>query len=199
MKYNMGDKVRVREDLKIDKKYGNCCFVESMGKLCGKVVEIDKVFAGQGSSIWYCIKEDEYKYSWTEEMFEPVITNFDKVKEELKIEDFACGEICCIINRMKGEKNCIGRTCEECRKWLKQPYKPKEILDEKEKEYLSAVIKPFRYKVLNIICKYSEREDKEYIMILLDNDHISLPYFKKDKMYKGMEIDKKYTLEDLGL
>lgn len=196
MRYRVGDKVRVRKDLKVNQKYGDYYFTENMKKYEGKIVEIEKV---RKDSTTYHIKEDEWSFYWNEEMLEPVITNFDKVKEELKIEDLECGGICGVINRMKGEKNCIDRTCEECRKWLKQPYKPKEILDEKEKEYLSAVIKPFRYKVLNITCKYSEREDKEYIMILLDNDHISLPYFKKDKMYKGMEIDKKYTLEDLGL
>lgn len=204
MKYNIRDKVRVREDLEIGKKYGNCCFVESMGKLRGKVAEIDKVFGGQGSSIWYCIKEDEYKYSWAEEMLEPVepvITNFDKVKEEIKIEDIECGGICGVINRMKGEKNCIDRTCVECIEWLKQPYGEikKEILDKEEKEYLSFVIKPFRDKVQCIV-KLCGGNGKYFIDIRLSgDDNTSFPYFEKGKMYKGMEIDKKYTLEDLGL
>ena len=39
-------------------------------------------------------------------------------------------------------------TCSAFTKWLEEEYDPK-ILDEKEKEYLSAVIKPFRKK-LNI-------------------------------------------------
>lgn len=74
----------------------------------------------------------------------------------------------------------------------------KEILDEEEKEYLSAVIRPFRDRV-NYIAKKEAR--KEYIQIVLkkDNECLFLPYFEKDTMYKGMEADKKYTLKELGL
>lgn len=202
MKYNMGDKVRVRKDLEIGRWYGNCCFVESMGKLRGEVVEIDKAFnSWDSSSRYYSIKEDEYKYSWAEEMLEPVITNFDKVKEEIKIEDLECGGICSVINRIRGEKNCIDRTCEECMKWLKQPHGEikKEILDKEEKEYLSFVIKPFRDKIQCIV-KLCGGNGKYFIDIRLSgDDNTSFPYFEKGTMYKGMEIDKKYTLEDLGL
>lgn len=73
----------------------------------------------------------------------------------------------------------------------------KEILDEEEKEYLSAVIKPFRDKI-----EYIEKHgvDKEYIDICIRNDsRITFPYFKSGTMYKGMELNKKYTLEELGL
>lgn len=82
--------------------------------------------------------------------------------------------------------------------WLEQEYDPK-ILDEKEKEYLSAVIKPFRKKV-----KYIEKRfwtpNLEYLSIRLkNNEFFAFPNFKKGKMYKGMEHDKYYTLEDLGL
>lgn len=201
MKYNIRDKVRVREDLEIGKKYGNCRFIEGMGKFRGEVVEIDKVFDRQGSSIWYYIKEDEHRYVWVEEMLESVITNFDKVKEGLKKEDLECGGICSAINRIRGEKDCIGRACKECRKWLKQPYREikKEILDKEEKEYLSFVIKPFRDKV-QYIAKLCSGNGKYFIDIKLSgDDNTSFPYFEKDKMYKGMESYKQYTLEDLGL
>lgn len=73
----------------------------------------------------------------------------------------------------------------------------KEILDEEEKEYLSAVIKPFRYKI-EYIAKHGV--NKEYIDICIRNDSkIIFPYFKSGTMYKGMELNKKYTLEELGL
>ena len=82
--------------------------------------------------------------------------------------------------------------------WLEEEYDPK-ILDEKEKEYLSAVIKPFRKKV-----KYIEKRfwtpNLEYLSIRLkNNEFFAFPNFKKGKMYKGMEHDKYYTLEDLWL
>lgn len=78
---------------------------------------------------------------------------------------------------------------------------PKPILDEKEKEYLSAVITPFRNKVICIYKQTSVDCEDERIEIAF-NDHsidMSFPYFKKDAMYKGMETYKEYSLEELGL
>lgn len=72
-----------------------------------------------------------------------------------------------------------------------------EILDETEKRYLANIIKPFRKKVRYII-KY-EDIFREYIAIVLQNEHIGLPYFPKSTMYKGMKEDKEYTLKELGL
>ena len=74
----------------------------------------------------------------------------------------------------------------------------KEILDEQEKEYLSSVIRPFRHKVKYIV-KFG-CSPEEYISIwLLYAEEIALPCFKKGTMYKGMEKEKKYTLEELSL
>ena len=77
-----------------------------------------------------------------------------------------------------------------------------QILDKEEKEYLSAVIRPFRNKVKHIV-KWqhydSASTDETFIGILLNKETISLPYFESNTMYKGMEINKKYTLEELGL
>ena len=39
----------------------------------------------------------------------------------------------------------------------------------------------------------------DYICIGLNDEAISLPYFKKGTMYKGMELYKEYTLKELGL
>ena len=76
-----------------------------------------------------------------------------------------------------------------------------EILDEVEKRYLSNVIRPFRDKVKNIIkTKSIALKDKEYIIIrIINGNNIPLPYFDKNTMYKGMELEKTYTLEELGL
>ena len=85
--------------------------------------------------------------------------------------------------------------------WLEkddgEEYKP-EILTDKEKAYLSAVIKPFRGKVKTIE-KASFGGEEEYLKILLEMDLVSLPFFAKGTMYKGMEANKRYTLEELGL
>lgn len=73
----------------------------------------------------------------------------------------------------------------------------KEILDEVEKEYLRAVIKPFYKRVINI--RKARYFGVEYILINLNDDSIILPYFKEGKMYKGMEPNKSYSLQELGL
>ena len=82
--------------------------------------------------------------------------------------------------------------------WLEEECVP-EILTEREKAYLSAVIKPFRKKVEYVYKKCLEISKREYLEISLENGVISFPCFEKGTMYKGMEVDKKYTLEELGL
>ena len=77
-----------------------------------------------------------------------------------------------------------------------------DILDEKEKEYLQNLINPFRDQVLGII--KIRRQGRDYIKIRYqDIDHslssIFLPDFVSDSMYKGMETNKEYTLEELNL
>lgn len=74
-----------------------------------------------------------------------------------------------------------------------------EILDKTEKRYLASVIKPFRDKVKYIYKRQEWNTNKEFIHISLKEDKLDLPYFKKGTMYKGMETDRNYTLEELGL
>lgn len=84
--------------------------------------------------------------------------------------------------------------------WLEEEYKP-TILTEKENAYLSAVIKPFRERVECIEKIKTFYSGKEYIYFTMkkNDDYCELPAFEKGTMYKGMEIDKAYTLEELGL
>ena len=75
-----------------------------------------------------------------------------------------------------------------------------EILDEKEKEYISNVIKPFK-KCISLIKKIPFYGEQEKIIILDKNElsFIVFPNFKEGTMYKGMELYKGYTVEELGL
>ena len=79
----------------------------------------------------------------------------------------------------------------------------KSILTEKEKEYLSAVIKPFKDKVSYIVKRQGFKEDKklsvEFIIIYVDDEKIVLPSYDKGTLYKDMKLMEKYTVEDLGL
>lgn len=81
--------------------------------------------------------------------------------------------------------------------WMAQEYKA-EILDLAEKKYLREVIRPFRKEVIAIE-KLEAPAGKEYISIFLKDDGMHFPYFEKDTRYSGLEPEKKYTPEELGL
>jgi len=81
-----------------------------------------------------------------------------------------------------------------------------QILDEAERQYLSAVIGPFSNLVRSITKNPKMNGKVEYIVIdigsQLENRHkffMFFPDFKFNTMYKGMELGKEYTLEELGL
>ena len=78
-----------------------------------------------------------------------------------------------------------------------------KILDEDEKRYIKNIVRPFRNKVISIR-KSQDYDMYEYITIIYQEEdnhtnYIYLPNFKKNTMYKGMSLEKHYTLEDLGI
>ena len=82
----------------------------------------------------------------------------------------------------------------------------KPILDDIEKEYLSAMIKPFRNRIIYIMKTYEDDQSefleirsKHYDANKIGDELIMLPSFKKGTMYKCMRTDKEYTLKELGL
>ena len=98
---------------------------------------------------------------------------------------------------------CHQTTCDECKKrfgeWLLEEAK-EPVLDDVEKEYLSAVIKPFRKMIAYIVKAQDFDGGKQCIRIILQNgDGMHFPYIDDDAMYKGMEVNKEYSLEELGL
>lgn len=81
--------------------------------------------------------------------------------------------------------------------WMSEPYKA-PILDDVEKDYLSAVIKPFRKRIKYIAIW--DIDSKPFVHIELSGgDCMNFPNFKANTMYKGMEPKKRYTLDELGL
>lgn len=77
----------------------------------------------------------------------------------------------------------------------------KPILNRQEKQYLENVLRPFKDRTI-IIKKIVAgcRDEKEFICINITNGAvICFPYFEKGKMYKGMQAEKPYTLEELEL
>lgn len=64
MKYKVGDKVKVREDLIVGREYGGWVFVEEMAEFLGKEVIIEGVISGA------CHTVCGNGWHWTDEMFE---------------------------------------------------------------------------------------------------------------------------------
>ena len=83
MRYKVGDKVKVKSDLKENTSYGGKIFVRDMAVYRGKNVEISKVHDDA-----YCIKESDREWFWTDKMFEPV----EEMSAEEAIKLF--GELC---------------------------------------------------------------------------------------------------------
>ena len=107
------------------------------------------------------------------------------------------------LKELKDRINTLGKIIKIEEPTYQTVYESKvEILDEVEKRYLRGVIRPFRDKVKSIekVTRSYDDEHESFINIDIDNDeNIMLPYFYTDTMYKGMKLDEKYTLEELGL
>ena len=80
-----------------------------------------------------------------------------------------------------------------------------DILSKSEKEYLKAVIKPFRNRVITISKCFYVFDNAYAIDIcvmssvgVFEKEITRLPLFRNE-MYKGMAKNKAYTLEDLNL
>lgn len=74
-------------------------------------------------------------------------------------------------------------------------------LTDKEKEYLRAVVKPFKDHIIGITKSTDCPDDKEFIWIesRLEDSDIMLPVFDKGTMYKNMIPDMCYSMEELEL
>ena len=86
---------------------------------------------------------------------------------------------------------------------IKDIYDP-QILDEQEREYLNTILKPFHEKVDYVVKLWEHFDDgecysKEYLFIKLYDGSFAFPSFDPGKMYFGMELDKKYKLDELGI
>jgi hypothetical protein len=68
MKYKVGDKVRIREDLITNKRYNGLSFIPSMEQYKGKVATITNIIFGDH----YIIDLDDNEWCWADEMFEDI-------------------------------------------------------------------------------------------------------------------------------
>ena len=67
MRFKVGDKVRLKKGLVIGRDYGGIYFMLPMKLFEGKILEIEFV-----DGKFYQLKEDKEKYSFSDEMLEPI-------------------------------------------------------------------------------------------------------------------------------
>ncbi len=76
MKYKVGDKVKVREDLQANTEYNNCTCVEEMEEYRGAIATIKKCFDTDiDDDGAYEVDIDEGEWFWTDDMFEGIANN----------------------------------------------------------------------------------------------------------------------------
>lgn len=94
---------------------------------------------------------------------------------------------------------------DHCYKYLSDLLKgekeiKKTIITDKEREYLSNVTAPKSiYENVDYIAK--TQTGKYFRIVIIDKQGVRshLPCFENEKMYKGMELNKIYTLKELGV
>ena len=186
MKYKVGDKVRVRRDLQINRSYGAYTFVSEMSDYKGSVVAISEAYL-----TCYCIEEDKGIWKWTDEMFEGLAEEELTAEEATKIlADMCAGkcEVCELGKRVKESKYSFcsdykrehpDEVVEILKQW-KKDHENKEVETEftwcvliieadthtlKHEEKVETDFKSMDAKKAEILKKYCSEHDGKYYAI----------------------------------
>lgn len=79
------------------------------------------------------------------------------------------------------------------------------VLDDAEREYLKTVLKPFRgavkyvEKVSASVFDEDNRKEEYVFVAFYDGGLFVFPNFDAGTMYTGMELNKEYSLDELGI
>ena len=139
--------------------------------------------------------------------------NIEKYEKQIvdQINEYGDSLECTIANvaGIREEKHCYDLVCKECHnkciEWMCSEYN-EPILSDEEKKIVKAMI-DFAHKCgvyVVHVCKFQDELNGVYIHCKFkdkenDNtDFIESPWLPKN-MFKRMEYDREYTLEELGL
>lgn len=203
MKFKVGDKVKV-----IAKKHGH-------GFNIGETVKIEEISdrdykcsSLEKNELWWMGEDEFTKVKFIKsDLKDGDIVTYRDGRKKIVFEDKFYGSNHFVLLKYYTEdlKDIDGEEENDIVK-VERPVKyetvfeREEVLDETEKKYLAEVIRPFRKRIQFIQKKKEITEINPYIRIVCeDNDKLVFPYITDNSMYKGMEVNKKYTLKELGL
>lgn len=132
--------------------------------------------------------------------------NIEKYKDEIKAEIEKDKTLGCVVNKLMGNKCDDYPKCNDCYlkvlDWLLQEYK-ELILTDEEKVIIKNIIKAFEPfgKEVSYITKERWNCDENccYLNFRYGDDNFGTLTFNSGKLFVGMELDKAYTPEELGL
>lgn len=174
----------------------NGCVVELRnGAKCIKIEDILLIVYENNEDSFDWVKLDNYNDDLTS--VDNDVPEYDIVKVDNDVTfDYSNMKYCAkaIINHFS-----IPST--QTYKWTWE--RKEDILTDEEREYLKAVIAPVKEYVVNITkCNHDCISGFKHIRIELNNyigNYMTLDNFEYYVKFKGMELGKKYTLDELGL
>lgn len=169
MKYKVGDKVKVRSDLKTSVLYGSLYAVAEMIKK--KIVTITYVHDG-------CYKVVEDDYAWTDEMLEGLVEDELTAEEAIILRGEMCEGRSCSRCKLSAYNNGTGITCNELA--VKHPERYIEVLKQYKKDHEKKPI---------------ETEFALYVQIIEVDTHILKHEEKVETDIRSMDVQKAEILK----
>lgn len=131
--------------------------------------------------------------------------NIEKYKDEIKAELEKDKTLGCVVNKLMGNTCDDYPKCNDCYlkvlDWLLQECK-EPILTDEEKVIIKNILKAFEPfgKELSYITKNRWNCDEScFLNFKYGNDSFGTLTFNSGKLFKGMELNKAYTLKELRL
>lgn len=176
-----------------------------------------------GRALPYGVEANGNFWWYSADMLEPIETKseirkitFEEAKRISKMtkhcstcpfDNNGCSAIGCSLSRPEDILEDFNERYDDLVKVLKV-LNDEKTLDKGEKEYLTAVLKPYkRFEDTLFITKRDRlfRDGKEYLVIKAEDENgnydldFVFPDFKEGTKYAGLKLNKKYSLKELGI